>query len=394
MESLVEGGRYHGTLAMMKTAPQQESHERLGVLRWHHPWCRFPLGGIAMISRPFLSLAFAIGLFTLGSAGGLDSRASELVRLDVPAMVVAEPINPAVVESPTLGGKLFRLRIPVSTFIAPQFRGQVSEYCIEVTSPQQTMRVVDFWPKMELYSDVQGTVAIQSSYHKDSHFAFKVSGGYEPFIRGNAEGQLNEQRDVQQSYQKKPSLQVLTAAGTANRGYGVFYKFRPGPVSQLEGEREVAILVEVPQTWRADLLRVTMRAVGYDASGDRVLSLGECSLWSTVHQEGDQAAAALAHRYVTQERGLRALAASSQRAVEEKSLPTVWHRVGAALEVVEPRIPDDYLQSVLFAAPAQGWHRPQTARPLDRLPVDLRIAILDYWDARDRLLRLAQQGVN
>ncbi len=347
-----------------------------------------------MFSRAFLSSVNAVVLFGLAITIPKESLAGEVVRLDVPAMVVAEPINPAVVESPTLGGKLFRIRIPVSTFIASQFRGQVSEYCIEVTSPQQTTRVVDFWPKMELYSDVHGTVAIQSSYHKDSHFAFKVSGGYEPFVRGNAEGQVNERKDIQQSYQKKPSMQVLTAAGTANRGYGVFYKFRPGPVSQLEGEREVAILVEVPQTWRADLLRVTMRAVGNDASGDRVLSLGECSLWSTVHQEGDQAAAALAHRYVTQERGLRALAASSQRAVEEKSLPTVWHKVGAALEVVEPKIPDDYLQNVLFAAPSQGWDRPQNARPIDRLPVDLRIAILDYWDARDRLLRLAHQGVN
>jgi hypothetical protein len=305
---------------------------------------------------------------------------SNVVGLDVPAILVAQSVNPAVVESPTTGGKLVRIKIPVSTFLSTEFQGTVSEYLIEIHNPRQSMRVVDFWPKTEVYSEVAGTVAVQSSYHKDNHFAFKISGGYEPFVRGNADGQFNERADVQQSYQRKPPMQLLTAAGTIGRGYGVFYKFRPGPLPQLEGEREVAILCEVPIQWRADLMQVSMRAVGQGGSSTRTVTLGEGRLWITVHQEGDQAAATQAQRYVAQERNLRALAASCQQQVEEKSFPTVWHKVGAALEVVDPKIPADYLNKVLFSLPTEQLN--------NRLPVDLRVAILDYWDARNALIQL------
>ncbi len=303
--------------------------------------------------------------------------------------MVAEPVNPAVVETPLTGGKLVRVRIPVSTFLSPEFTGQVSEYVVEIDSPQQSMRVVDFWPKQELYSDVQGTVSVDNKYHKDSHFAFNVSGGYEPFVRGNANGEFNERIDSHQQYQRKPPMQLLTSAGSVRRGFGVFYKFRPGPVPQLEGQREVAILFEVPNQWRADLLQVSMHAVGQEGSG-RPQTLGVNRLWMTLHQEGDQAAAAQAQRYVTQERALRTLAAASQKQIEEKALPTIWHKMGAALEVVEPKIPADYMTQILFgASPAKGLSQPYFDNGTNRLPVNVRVAILDYWEQRDAIMKLA-----
>ena len=107
-------------------------------------------------------------------------------------------------------------------------------------------------------------------------------------------------------------------------------------------------------------------------------------MWMSIHQEGDVVAAARARRFVTQERSLRALAASRAEEIKDKSLPTVLHKIGAALEIVEPRIPSDYLVQVIYGPRNQylegGAHR---------LPIDLRIAILDYWDARESLLTLA-----
>ena len=318
-------------------------------------------------------------------------NASDLavVGFDAPAISVAELVNPAVVNTPLTGGKLIRVKIPVSTFISPEFQGVVSEYVVEIECPQQTMRVVDFWPKTELYSEVQGTVSVDNKYHKDSHFAFNVSGGYEPFVRGNANGEFNEKIDSHQQYQRKPPMQVLTSAGTVRRGFGVFYKFRPGPLPQLEGERDVAILFEVPANWRADLMQVSMHAVGSNVSS-RMQTLGQSRLWMTVHQEGDQAAAAQAQRYVTQERALRALAAASQKQIEEKSLPTIWHKVGAALDVVDPKSPTDFMTQVLFgASQPKSWQHPRFDQATNRLPVNVRVAILDYWEQREAILKLA-----
>ncbi len=332
-----------------------------------------------------------VGTSTLVTVASADDAA--VVGFDAPAIVVAEPVNPAVVNTPLTGGKLVRVKLPVSTFLSPEFQGTVSEYVVEIECPQQTMRVVDLWPKTELYSDVQGTVSVDQTYHKDSHFAFNVSGGYEPFVRGNANGEFNEKIDSRQQYQRKPPMQVLTSSGTVRRGFGVFYKFRPGPVPQLEGEREVAILFEVPASWRADLMQISMYAVGQHSTS-RLQTLGHSRLWMTVHQEGDQAAAAQAQRYVTQERSLRALAAASQKQIEEKSLPTIWHKVGAALDVVDPKIPTDFLAQVLFgASQPKGLQHPRFDQATNRLPVDLRVAILDYWEQREAIMKLASGTV-
>ncbi len=312
-----------------------------------------------------------------------------VVGFDVPAIVVAEPVNPAVVNAPITGGKLVRLRIPVSTFLSPEFSGTVSEYLVEIECPQQSMRVIDFWPKAEFYSEVEGTIAVDSQRHQDSRVAFNVSGGYEPFIRGAANGEFNSKSDLHETYQRKPPMQLLTSAGTVRRGFGVFYKFRPGPFPQLEGEREVAMLLEVPATWRADLLQVSMRAVGTTGLSSRNHTLGQSRLWMTVHQEGDSAAAAQARRYVAQERALRALATASQKQIADKSLPTIWHKVGAAMDMVDPKIPDDYLIGVLFGAAPQNLQNPRFDEATSRLPVDMRVAVLDYWEQREALLKLA-----
>ena len=72
------------------------------------------------------------------------TAADALVSFDAPAMAVAVPVNPETVTAPLTGGKLVRVRIPVSTFLSPAFEGVVNEYVVEIHCPQQSMRVVDF----------------------------------------------------------------------------------------------------------------------------------------------------------------------------------------------------------------------------------------------------------
>ncbi len=315
------------------------------------------------------------------------------VSFDAPAVVIAEPINPDVVEQPTMGGDLVRLRIPVSTFQSPEFRGAVQEYIIEIDSPSQTLRVLDFWPKSELYSDIEGTVSVQRTQQSESNFNFNVSAAFEPIGRGAAQGEMHKQSSQQESFERKPPMQILSASGTIRRGYGVFFKFRPGPFPVLEGVRELAILAEVPPGWRADMLQIYMRAVGTTAHATRPQTLGESRLWMTTHREGDRAAATAATRYVNQERALRSLAAAKQSQVASQALPTMWHKLGASLDIIDPKIPRDYLAQVVFGARNEYYDNPST----NRLPVDLRVAILDYWDVRNALIAYttgpATQGI-
>lgn len=312
------------------------------------------------------------------------SHAQKLVAFDVPAIVVAEPVNPSVVSAPTMGGDLYRLKISVSTYISPEFRGAVGEYSLELQSPTQSLRVLDFWPKNETYTQFEGTVKVDAQKKKDEHFNFNLGAAYPGLGSANASGDYKNQLSVQESYTQKPPQQLLISSGTIYQGYGVFFKFRPGPVDVLEGSKEVALLVEVPKGWRADLLQTSMTAAGMASNSSRHQVLSQSRLWITTHREGDGAAAAQAQAYIRHERHLRGIAASMQQEVAQRSLPTIWHKAGAALNVVESRIPEDYLTRVLFARA-----NPQFNDGSSRLPVDLRVAILDYWDQRQQLLALS-----
>lgn len=335
-------------------------------------------------SLPYgLSICLLTASLIVPDLQGLAAE-SAAVQFDAPAIVVAEPINPAVVQQPTMGGELMRLKIPVSTFVSSAYRGRVIEYVVEVASTNQSMRMLDYWPKNESYSELDGNVSVERQQQRDRDLKFSLSAAYEPFGRGQAAGEFKEHSQVQERFERKPPMQVLTAAGTSGRGYGAFFKFRPGPLPVLEGAREIAILVEVPQGWRADLLQIAMHAAG-STRQDRVEPIGTARLWIATHREGDLAAAAAARRYVTQERSLRALAASNQPQVEARAHPNILHKFGAALDVVDPRIPHDYLTHVLFGSS-------RLTSVTNRLPVDLRVAILDYWEERETLAGLAYQA--
>ena len=344
---------------------------------------RFLFTNFFVERRQCVYLMFLL-MFDVLALSVVSVKSADNVGFDVPALVVAEPIDAQYVPSPKGTGRFVRIQVPVSVFELPGFRGSVSEYIVEFRSPHQSMRVVDFWPRNEIYSNVLGSVQVETSTETKWDAKVNVSAGFEPFVRGNGGGGYQTSKATKEKFQRAPEAESLTSSGTLHRGFGVFFKFRPGPNPKLEGAQHVAFLAEVSPSWRADLMLVTMHALGKSSSSFGLNSLGNTQLWTAIHQEGDSAAAAQARRFVTQEQSLRALAASKRKEIRRKSLPTVWHQIGAALDVVQPRIPENYMSHVIYGPRNQYFEG-----NAHRLPVDLRVAILDYWDEREALTNLA-----
>ena len=55
----------------------------------------------------------------------------------------------------------FACVFPSRHFNRPSFVGRSKSTSFEIDSPLQTLRVLDFWPKSEVYSDIEGTVSVQ-----------------------------------------------------------------------------------------------------------------------------------------------------------------------------------------------------------------------------------------
>lgn len=342
------------------------------------------------LSRSALVRMVCLSFSMLAVVDSAVAGSPQAVHFDAPAIVVAEPLDASVHNSPTSGGSFLRIKLTVSTLINPEYRGNLDEVVVSISSPSRALKVVDFWPKTELYSQVQGTITVANEMQKNQNFAFAVAGGYEPFVRGNANGDFHSQQQVQEKYQRQPPMQMLTSSGTLDRGYGAFFKFRPGPTPVLEGDRELALLVEAPLGWRADLLHVRMQAVSQASNGFggvEMQNVGSAELWTAAHLLGDNEAARLARRYIDTEQTVRRMADANSQAIQQRSLPTVFHKVGAALDVVQPKIPTSYLHDILFNLNVR-YFNDATAK----LPVDMRVAALDYWDERARLMALAYSG--
>lgn len=141
-----------------------------------------------------LTVGFSL-LFLLANC--IQAFAGNPVAFDVPAIVVAQRINPAVVTQPTLGGDLYRLNIVVSTYNAPDYRGSINEYAIELLSPTSLLRVVDFSAKNETYTELEGTVKVDSHRTKDATLQLQCRS-YPGVGTANANGDYRNQLNVEE----------------------------------------------------------------------------------------------------------------------------------------------------------------------------------------------------
>jgi|GEM_PF-5188908 hypothetical protein len=126
----------------------------------------------------------------------------------------------------------------------------------------------------------------------------------------------------------------------------------------------------VPAGWRGGLWEVR-------SSGARA--------WVGMYAADDREAMLTAQQFSRREAALLASAARHQEAVRHAQFPTPFHQWSAALELYQPPVPKDWLEQVRFER--ADVHAEAGLR---KLPVDLRVAVLDYRDALTALEQLAR----
>jgi hypothetical protein len=177
---------------------------------------------------------------------------------------------------------------------------------------------------------------------------------------------------------------MLTAAGTLDRRTGVYFKLRSNPQTVIEGARRVWLLLEVPQSWRGDLLEVRTHAFG--KSRETLASKSERLLLAkrfhvAIYQVGDEVASQRAMEFSRQHLRLQQSADQFAGEVQRRAIPTPLHQIGSVLNVVKPEIADNWLESWVFGN--------QYQKPEEALPVKLKVVMLDFQEARTALLGMA-----
>ena len=189
----------------------------------------------------------------------------QTINFDVPSICGGHVIGVANSEA-TVGEKLVQITIPVSASIATDSRLKVDEISVEVHWNRQPHPVAMFSPQTELYSAVDGTIAVEKRDEESNSAEISLSSSYLDFLNGEANGKTSNKSNEIRRYAEKPKYGVLVAAGTVRRGTGVKFRFKSSRSSTLEGSRELVLGYRVPSGWRGGIMQVTCRAVGRKTS--------------------------------------------------------------------------------------------------------------------------------
>lgn len=309
------------------------------------------------------------------------------VAFDTDLIIAAEPLtqNAGNYGVPGVGKQLVWTRLRISTQIPVSVSSSVNEITLRLQASSGNMKVVDYWPRTEVVSPIDGNIDVAHTDYQHQYFSLQAIGGSPGVAAGRAVAGRENTSALQQTYQERPTLNTQVSSGTIDRARGVYFQLRPSPQMTLEGGRDFWVLWEVPVDWKADLLDVTAEATALKAKhSHKVTSFGNRRFLVAVYHAQDENAYHRALRYVEFEDKLRHSARIYDQAIQHQRTPTPWHRIALSIDLIDSEIPAQWLEYVLYNKEL-SYIDSKTAK----LPVDVRVAILDYIDQRQALLQLA-----
>jgi hypothetical protein len=188
---------------------------------------------------------------------GITSRAEvPVVVFDVPLTAECRDVTPQGFRE-AYKREIIEAVFKVSPHLLAGDEKDLKRLHYEISTEQQ-MPVVHYLPNAEVATDVvNGTIAIQnSSHHGEISFRYLI-------LPAKGDGDLKG--DLESSHAQFGLLapkQLLIAAGTIERGCGVYFELRQSTQDTLQKQREFACLFDVPMNWRADAVTIRCNSKG------------------------------------------------------------------------------------------------------------------------------------
>ncbi len=332
------------------------------------------------------------GLLLLVLVGGAvfkSAAAQETprVQFDVPRLVACQEVPPQSPHFVQPGHKLVEVVLEVSLLVTQGDAAALHEVFYRIESPWQGWEVVDYLPRTITTTALAGPVAVETRNETQGQLGGQGRLSLpEPSSSVQLSVGLQNKKSSLFRYELLPPQQVVAAAGTIQRRRGVYFKLRPHPQFPLEGTRQLVLLLQVPQSWRADWLVVHCQARaksrGLLGMLDRHVLCHQQSYAVGLYLHGDSLAAAVVDRF------LLARSRWLQQVKEHRDLVAEKLRPGG-LAAWSPRLPWEEVPSVQHLA--QRALRRWLVQVPEDLPPKLASALVQYQVAADQLQALNRQ---
>lgn len=337
---------------------------------------------------------FAFSAFSDASVEARGTRtASPRVRFDLAPAVACKDVTPSEFAKANPDEKLVQATFKVSSLIRSGKENDLIRFFYRVESLEQTIRVVDYSPKTTLASDVAGNISIEKKKDTTNHIGMALTGPFDWPVKMSGSGDLGSKSHDAIRYELLPQQFAVAASGTIHRGYGVYFKLRPSRSTSLEGEKDLTVVFRVPREWRGDYVQLSCTAIGVRRGVVRPLDehavFGARRFVVALYVDGDGSAKAAAERLVRAESELLKTVSANRREIEERFYPTIAHKIGAFLDVIEPTLPENWAERLIY-----GPHDGEFDGITNRLPSQVQEAVNEYSVARRELFRLGTSGTS
>lgn len=306
------------------------------------------------------------------------------IQFDFSPLAVAAPVEPSESTVVVPGHRLVAVSLQLSTLVHATDLS-VDRLMITIRSEDPEVRIADYAPRTELSSDTAGEIDVQQTLEQNKHLGLTVAAKYGHTIDGNLGGDIGKKNLETLKFKRISPLHVVAASGTTHRGRGVYFKLRSTATQVLEGDKTFTITFAVPEHWQGGLLDVTVSAESahrpFPGIERQVQTVGADIFTVAMFAAGVDALQRNALELVHAEAELRSVVFDYREAIVRETKPSLFQHVAAAFDRERSTLSDDWLRRVL-----RGDVDSRLQRELRSLPVDVRVAILDYVDARRRFL--------
>lgn len=309
-----------------------------------------------------------------------------VIRFDVPAMVAATAVEDAATttDDPN-GAKLWSIPLELSTLVVSANAPKIDQILLEIDLQDPTLLVADFNPRTVTASPYASDIAVEQCDESTGHLGVNATGSYPSVGKADIGGDLSKKQSELKRYSRIAPVEIVAASGTTGRRHGVFFKLRSTATQVLEGDKAVEVVIAGPANWRQGLLRVRVRAQAANRSLPGIspgsVTLADQTFLVAAFRADDFGAEQSARDFVSSLQQLQRTAREMNDEIRKRSAPTVFHQVVNKLELAQPRIPTNWLSQVVF-----GNADLTADKQLRRLPVDVRIAVLDFQDAKEQFV--------
>lgn len=331
-------------------------------------------------SHPNIFSAIAVVLTVVASTDVLANDGC--VKFDIPSVV--QSCDVSTDEAVMQNQRLVEIIIPVSSLVGCRNDQRVQEMMVQVRGLGTGLQVVDYAPRTQLYSDIEGSIAIEQRQDRNATIGLNATGSASDVVKLNAQANTGNSSGSSERYQRIPEQKLLLASGTINRGQGAYFKFRHSPQTTLEGGHEIMLTLRVPATWRGGMLRVDCHATGKEKFliGEGDFQAGTSSFVVATWLKGDIEARQIVEQYSMLEARIQQFAAATERQQKQKRDEDP---IGQLLGYHESDLPEGWANRFMLfdSRSIQGKIKPHLPKPMQNT-TDRFLA------SRQSVLRLAR----